>query len=130
MINDLSIYNDTLPALIYPATLAQAEPTKYLGNRFVENDLVLNIPYVASTKESITNLYNFWKDDCERGSKLFILTDIDIFGISTKFAVKWVGGLSSQWKTATSFSGTLSLIVKYTVDENNELIEYKGGLDG
>ena len=126
MINNLPHYTSDettgLPNLVLPVNIKRDKPKKYLGDRYTKGDLTVSLSYFAKNADEMKALYNFYNIDCNGGSSMFTL-NLNIFGIGTgKFAVEWVSDFKSDCSSAITKTGQLTLLVKYVVDEYNELI--------
>ena len=126
MINDLPHYTSDettgLPKLILPVNIKRDKPKKYLGDRYTKGDLTVSLSYFAKNADEMKALYDFYNNDCNGGSSMFTL-NVNIFGIGTgKFAVEWISDFKSVASSGVVKKGQLTLLVKYVVDENNELI--------
>ena len=127
MINDLATYDTTkLPKLVKPLTPTRKESTQYLGGKYIAGGITVSVSFSAFSREEMNLLYEFWEVDCKHGTKPFILT-VDIFGINSEngnlLAFKWVGGISATNNTAGIYEGNATLLLKYKINSENELVE-------
>lgn len=122
------IYDESfLPKLILPLNVTLNNGNRYLGGRVLNDYIKATVPYIAETNEKLNNLYSFWKDTLDYGSKMFIIK-ADILGLreegSYELLFTWDKGFNGNKNGGEITRGSLNLTLKYKLDlNNNELIE-------
>lgn len=125
MINDLVSYSDSLPKLLKPWTVTQEGSKKSLNSRYLIGDITISTSFVAKTQDEINALYDFWVNDCNHGTKEFVLEE-NILNINSennyKLGVKWVGNFPATNRTGKVYEGKVTLLIRYKVNSLNELV--------
>jgi len=71
----------TLPAIQTPLQVEKEQTTQYLGGRAVTGEEYATLNFFIDDNTQAKALYDFWKDDCNYGTKPFLMP-LPVFGVS------------------------------------------------
>lgn len=114
-----------MPYMVLPVTPEQEETKKHLGYKAVTGSRAFDVEFIAvdgMVSETMQALYAFWRDDCNYGTKPFLIS-LPFFGssiddVNPNFLVKFRGKMSAPFNTTWSMKRRLEVIgeVNHTGD--------------
>ena len=126
-----------LPTIQHPFTSKQEITKKYLGKRAITGQEYATIELFAIDNAKTKALYDFWKDDCNYGTKQF-LAPIPIFGIEymkdyPNVLCEFIENISSK-KSSIFWVQTIKVkiieyseVLGYVIDDNsNQIVDDSG----